>query len=343
MSGGVEAGDPPSDREVAAALERELRLSVSPRVTIAALRRRPSAYRTSFPIEELDVTLDDGRLLELLLKEGGRGSLREDAHRAKPMHLYDPLREIEVYRSVLASRDLGTATYYGAVVEAERDRYWLFIERVRGAELFQVGERGLWADAARWLARAHLRFASVSDLGAARARLVEHDAAYYSGWLARAREFATANPARRRRVDALAGTHELAVDGLLGLEPTMIHGEFYASNVLVATEGDATRVCPVDWEVAGFGPGIIDLAALTAGWEDDAAREMESAYLEELGPPYEWESGADGFRRAVDCARLHLAVRWLGWAPPEWVPPAAHRRDWLEEAEMAAARLEAGR
>ena len=289
------------------------------------------------------MTLDDGRLLELILKEGGRGSLREDAHRAKPMQLYDPLREIEVYRSVLASQSLGTATYYGAAVEAGRDRYWLFIERVRGAELFQVGERGLWVDAARWLARAHSRFASGADLGAARARLVAHDAAYYSGWLVRAREFATADPARRRRVDALAATYEPAVEGLLSLEPSMIHGEFYASNVLVATEGDGTRVCPVDWEVAGFGPGIIDLAALTAGWEGEAAREMESGYLEELGPAGERHSAGTEFHRAVDWARLHLAVRWLGWAPREWVPPAEHRHDWLEEAERAAARIEAGR
>jgi hypothetical protein len=339
----VEGGAPPSDREVAAALERELRQSVSPRATITALRRRPSAYRTSFPIEELDVTLDDGRHLELILKEGGRGSLREDARRAKPMHLYDPQREIEVYRSALASQGLGTATYYGAAVEAERDRYWLFIERVRGAELFQVGERGLWVDAARWLARAHSRFASDAGLGAARAHLVGHDAAYYAGWLVRAREFATADPERRRRIDGLAAAHELAVDGLLNLEPTMIHGEFYASNVIVAAGGDATRVCPVDWEVAGLGPGVIDLAALTAGWEDEAAREMESAYLKELEPPYEWEAGANGFRRAVDWARLHLAVRWLGWAPREWDPPAEHRRDWLEEAEGAAGRLGAVR
>jgi len=142
------------DSEIAEALERELRLSVSPHATIAAVRRRPSAYRTSFPIEELDVTLEDGRSLELVLKEGGRGALREDARMAKPEWLYDPLREIEVYRSVLAAVSAGTAKYYGSVVDAERDRYWLFIERMPGVELFQVGPIDTWAEAARWLARA---------------------------------------------------------------------------------------------------------------------------------------------------------------------------------------------
>ena len=34
---------------------------------------------------------------------------------------------------------------------------------------------------------------------------------------------------------------------------TFIHGEFYASNVLVNITGGKLRVCPVDWELAGWG------------------------------------------------------------------------------------------
>jgi thiamine kinase-like enzyme len=98
-------------------------------------------------------------------------------------------------------------------------------------------------------------------------------------------------------------------------------------------------VCPIDWEAAGFGPGLIDLAALTTGWKAAARNAMERAYRAELQPPYEWTGSEAGFAEAVDRARLHLAVRWLGWAPSSWIPPAEHQHDWLGEALALADRI----
>ncbi len=37
------------------------------------------------------------------------------------------------------------------------------------------------------------------------------------------------------------------------------------------------------------------------------------------------------FLAALDLCRLHLCVRWLGWAP-RWAPPAQHSQDWLAES-----------
>jgi hypothetical protein len=44
--------------------------------------------------------------------------------------------------------------------------------------------------------------------------------------------------------------------------------------------------------------------------------------------------------RELDLARLQVAIQWLGWAPPEWEPPAGRRRDWAAEAVEIAERLE---
>ncbi len=63
-------------------------------------------------------------------------------------------------------------------------------------------------------------------------------------------------------VAALASAHERALARLAGLPAVFVHGEFYASNILVSPG----RVCPVDWEMAGIGPGVLDLAALATAW-----------------------------------------------------------------------------
>jgi thiamine kinase-like enzyme len=108
----------------------------------------------------------------------------------------------------------------------------------------------------------------------------------------------------------------------VALPRMVIHGELYPSNVLVAGE----RICPVDWEMAGSGPGIVDLAALASGFRS----EETEAILAACG---------DADRVAFDCARLPLAVRWPGWSRA-WSPPLQHEHDWRAEVLDAAERLE---
>ena len=306
---------------------------------IASLEQRPCAYRTSYELDELDVVLADGTALSLILKSLDRGSLDPAARRAKPEFLHDPLREIEVYRSLLHPARLGTPRFHGAVVEPERDRYWLAIENVRGEVLWQVGELEVWREAARWLAVLHERFRE-RDLGAAGPHLLRYDAGFYRSWMERAIGFADAD--RRARLAWLADRYEAVVAGLAAQPSTFLHGEFYASNVLIqrdtAAEAAPLRVCPIDWENAAVGPGVIDLAALTTGgWSRSERDEIARGYLDEtaaLGTPA--DEGA--LLEALELARLHLAVQWLGWEPT-WLPPEEHRHDWLGEALEIAGSL----
>jgi aminoglycoside phosphotransferase (APT) family kinase protein len=302
---------------------------------IEALERRPCAYRTSYELDELDVTLADGNELRLMLKSLGRGALDPVALRAKHEFLHDPLREIEAYRSVLAPAGLSSPRYYGAVVEPGQDRYWLVIENVEGEVLWQVGELEVWSEAAKWLADLHARF-DERDLGPAGDHLIRYDECFYASWMQRALEFADRE--RRARLEPLADRYDEVVARLAELPRTFVHGEFYASNVLIERGDGALRVCPIDWENAASGPGVIDLAALTTGgWSAGERDQIARGYLERasaLGDPQDERE----LHEALELARLHLAVQWLGW-DPTWTPPKEHRHDWLGEALTIAANL----
>jgi hypothetical protein len=319
--------------ELSAGLDRALRDRLGSQRRVIGLERRPSPFRTSFPLEELDVELEDGARLRLVLKDLSRAMLSDRARKAKPDFLSDPLREIETYRDLLEPAGLGTAAYFGSDVDPSRERYWLFIENVSGPALWQVGELPVWEEAARWLAAMHDHFA---DRGRLPGRLVSYDAAFYRLWPERAREFAKRDGrGRSRQVDWLASRHDQVVEHLTALRSSFIHGEFYASNVLVSGGTGSTRICPVDWEMAGVGPGMLDLAALTTGWSDAERRSLALAYRETSESP---PAPADDLLRTLDYCHLHLAVRWLGWSP-DWRPPRAHRRDWLGEAVRTAEKL----
>jgi hypothetical protein len=328
-----------STAELRSTLERVLSEALDTPVRVSELQRRPSPYRTSFALDEVDATLDGDERLELMLKDLGWKGLTKAGRSAKPAFLYDPLREITVYRRLLGPADLGAPRYYGSLVDPERDRYWLFMERVVGRELYQVGELERWEQAARWLAVMHSRFAADVEQLTEEACLVRHDRGYYRTWIDRALEFAGGSGAdarERRGLDWLAARYDGVVERLMTLPVTVIHGEFYASNVLLA---DGGRVAPVDWEVAAEGPGLVDVAALTTGWDAPQRGALERAYEDGLRASGAPQALPADPAEALDLCRLHLAVRWLGWAPSDWSPPKEHRRDWLGEALGLAERL----
>src|SRR4051794_18420189 len=110
-------------------LQLALSLEFGPRGQIVSITRRPSEYRTSFVLDELDVVLAEGNVLRLLAKNVARTALTDLARLAKPVFLHDPLREIHVYEQILKPEVLGPPRYFGAIVDEAADCFWLFIER----------------------------------------------------------------------------------------------------------------------------------------------------------------------------------------------------------------------
>jgi aminoglycoside phosphotransferase (APT) family kinase protein len=290
------------------------------------LRRRPTPYRSSFPIEELEVERDGGEGIALAFKRLDWNELDDLARVAKPRFLHDPEREALVYERLLPVGPVGPPRFHTSLLEPRR--HWLFVEWVAGRELYQVGERELWEDSARWLAGFHRQFATDTARFADRCRLLRRDGAFYRSWIRRAREFSREPDGPSRQVvDWLSERHEPVVEALLALPQTIVHGEFYASNVLVDDRALPVRVAPVDWELTGTGPGLLDLAALISGWPAADRAALAAAYS---------GVGADASLESLEFARLQVAIQWLGWAPPDWRPPASQRHDWAAEAVAIA-------
>lgn len=330
--------------ELRAALEGLFsRVPSSPR--IVDLDTRPFPYASSFAIEEVNVRFDDGSVLELVCKDTGEAAMLPEARRIKPRFLHNPLREIATYERMLSPFAAGAPRFYGSAIDERRGRYWLFLERVRGVPLTEVGGFNVWRHVSGWLAAMHRRLAR--DPGFACAAvvvpLVSYDRELARVWMERAQWYLDADQthsrADRLRFASLLWQYERVLDEIAALPAGFVHGEFFASNVMVETAAGQVRVCPVDWEVAGIGPMLMDLAALTAGRWTEAERA-------ELAVSYRAAANGDGgtslshadFMRALDCCRLQLAVQRLGWAR-RWTPPATHTQDWLGEALAAAGRL----
>jgi aminoglycoside phosphotransferase (APT) family kinase protein len=316
---------PSSSADIRTALKELIRQRTG--IGVHSLEGRPHAYRTSFPLEDLEVLLEDGRRLDLVFKNLGFDTLEEDARVAKASMLHDPLREIDTYR-LLERADLGTPRLYGFLADPETDRYWLLLERIPGVPLWQVGERDVWEAAAEWLARMHEQFRGVHSLTAD--SLLIRDGRHMTEGMQRALGQATGRTrAMLVRIDA---QYDEVIERLKHLPQTLIHGEFFPSNILVDLSLTPARIAPVDWEMAGTGTGLLDLASLVAGrWPEDDQIAIATAYEHArsgLDPDDEF------FADLARC-RLHNAVQLLG-VSGKWSPPLDHAHDWATEAASAA-------
>jgi Ser/Thr protein kinase RdoA (MazF antagonist) len=302
---------------------------------VLRVERELSRYSTSATIEDVSVHLTDGSVTMLILKDLSPDALLPEAAAGKPELVARRTRELTAYRSVLRSTE--AATCHAAVEEG--DRRWLLLEKVPGVELYQVGEVEVWAAAAAAVARMHHDLTSrLDEAPELRAVLLRQDPRHLAQWMDRALAFEAARGgARLRALERLAHVHPEVVARLSELPDVVLHGDLYASNVLVVRDGPL-RVCPIDWELASLGPGVLDLAALTSGgWSAGDRETMASAYWAAMGDA-RWRPSRQEFATALDLARLQLCVQWLGWAP-DWTPPEEHAHDWLREASALTERL----
>jgi hypothetical protein len=335
-----------SPGELQDALEKVLSDFFSDPITITQWHRRVSDYSSSYLIEEIDLHIAGRGELKLMFKDLSRNALLTEAIRNKPAFCDDSLREIETYRKVLRHLQLGTATFYGAVVDEKIERYWLFLERLEPVHLWQMGDFTVWERVAAWLARAHLILAEPARRGGKRStHLLRHNRKFYHHWMNRAREFVghrDKSPDRSagKAIDRIGQNYDCVVERLLNLPPTIIHGEFFPSNVLLEQfETETPRVCAVDWEMAAYGPGLIDLAALISGnWTPEQRDAMIQNYYSALSDELRDKWDFDTFKTDLDCCRLHQAIQFLGWSR-DWSAPPEHAQDWLDEAVTVAGQL----
>jgi hypothetical protein len=297
--------------------------------------RRPFAYRTSFPLEEVEIEHADRSRQALILKRIGWSLLGDEARLAKADWLFDPEREPCVYERILPRGEPGPPRLHGWA-KAGDGASMLFIERVDGPVLWQSGDVVAWESVARWLARNQMRLGTPTE---GRVPLVEYDEEHLLGWLERARAAVSRRQPVRERLSMLErlwAVYEEVMHLLLALPRAFVHNELFPSNVLLGG-GSEGRIAPIDWELAGVGPALIDLAALSVGqWGQGPAPRLEEAYRATLPAGHRLALDDPRFAEGMAACRLHLAVRALVPELSGWTPPAQHGHDWLAEGLLAA-------
>lgn len=307
---------------------------------VICIERRLFSTYSSFSIEQLLVQFQAADDVRLVFKDLSPAALSVEAQQVRPTGSHHPHCEVWIYREVLAKARLGTAYCYASCADHRSERYWLLLEEVAGDDLGKVGDFSIWQAAAGWLALAHTRLPNVVGNRSSN-NLPDYDAACFNRWIDRAQQiYGDSHNWPGDRLSAiewnfLIDQSRRAATLVDRLGRTIIHGEFYASNILAGRSGDQLRICPIDWETAGHGTGLLDLAAIVAGgWSEAEKKRLAETYWESLDKTgVESPSTFDG--RALSACRLLMAMKWIGWKR-QWEAPAEHRCDWLSEAVAMA-------
>jgi aminoglycoside phosphotransferase (APT) family kinase protein len=210
------------------------------------------------------------RLFEEITVSGGKGITRLFVKYCQPRAESEQTawqssaeREARVYQDVLPGRELGTARCFGVLKSPDAGRTVLFLEFVEGRRLKRIADERIWMLTARWLGRMHASFLSEREALDYLARLRRHDAPFYRDWARRAMESA-AKVSRQagEQFTGILSSYGRVAEPLGNAEHTLIHGEFYCTNILVQPGGEGVRICPFDWETAASGCGALDLTYL---------------------------------------------------------------------------------
>lgn len=291
------------DQASRAALEHGLSQYFGRERTIVDVVLRPMSAWSTHPIDRLSIELDGWDHISIIYK------------RYRQMPDRDPRAEILLYERLLTDQRFGAPALYASVIDAERGRYWLFLEDVGNWRLEYFTVDG-WLDAFRWLAGMHSAYAGQEADLIALGCLREHGPEFYRSLMKTARR----SLERYGEAEALSRFDLLmdqwfnhSMDYLVRRPRTIVHGDLSCKNLMVDGDGNFR---PVDWEWAGVGVAAWDVSKLLAGWGADKPRLLD-AYMTEL------EHGSDApvdrmamRRDIVHCETLH-ALWYLGW----WIEP----------------------
>lgn len=229
-------------------------------VDLTLISRAQGEYESTHPIEDVSVSTEDD-LLELVCKYSPPSVDPVTGHSRGAAY------EAEIYRRAFPDRDLTTPICYG-VFDAGESVDCVVLEHVPGYRIHHsTFPRGL-VDVCADLGGFHSR--GVGSLPPV------HNV-FNRSHFARLMSEMERLPGVSSR---LAGMGSTVVDVLANAPRTLIHGELYPANVLINEEGPVV----IDWETAGVGPGVLDLAVLTQGsWDPDLVDECEEVYWKERG------------------------------------------------------------
>ncbi len=265
---------------------------------MTVISRKPNPFGSTFPTEIVKCRLDDrngGKTISFFIKYGTKKFDGVYGHRGNVSY------EARVYQDVLQGLGFSTARFYGVHKDEKNGAAWLILEYMgKGRPASWSTDTEPIIRSAGWIGKFHATNEKRIRGGQAKF-LRRYDADYYRGWARRARRlFRHGFP----WLAPLCNEFERKIPKLLEAPQTIIHGEYFGSNILY--QRGVSR--PTDWQSAAIAPGEVDLASLTHSWISSVVRKCEREYARSR-----WPSGIpEHFQETLDLARAYMSLRWLG-------------------------------
>jgi hypothetical protein len=196
---------------------------------------------------------------------------------ARPGLIHPGVREAGVYRSLALQLPMPTP----ALIAADGAGSWLVLEAVEAAEPPGAWDSETLTDAVNLLARLHERFWGLADDLVAYNWLLNpltrdfeihvYAAAQALGEIVRDEwpPQIALSPQILGTLGQMISQADRVVQPLRGAPFTLLHGDFWAGNIVRDEDGD---MVVLDWQLAGLGPGVLDLVATIKTTEWSAAR-----------------------------------------------------------------------
>ena len=200
--------------------------------------------------------------------------VKEPASTTRPGLANAGLREAGVYRSLSIQLPMSTP----ALIAADAAGAWLVIEAVEPKTAPGPWTADEYLQALTLLARLHERFWGLADDLAAYPWLARpltldceihvYAAAQALGEIVRQEwpPLIAHSPQTLGTLGQIISQAEHVVQPLRAAPFTLLHGDFWAGNIVRDADGD---MVVLDWQLAGLGPGVLDLLVMmtTSQWE----------------------------------------------------------------------------
>jgi thiamine kinase-like enzyme len=298
-----------------------------PGLGLQSVSRQPSPFATLSPAEVLSLALTDGRHVRLFVKHlGSEQPGQPDKQRRD--------REIRVYEDLLRhAADLPVPRYYGFFGNKVTQRQEIYLEHIDDWTL-RYQNLQHWFTAAARLADLHAHFANRLNELRASDFLLKLDAAYFAGWAERA-EAAVAQqaPLLCDRMVTLGSKYDVVCDFLATQPLTLVHNDLACKNVIADRSHSPSRICFVDWELAGIGCGLLDLVHLKYGLDPANDAAMVATYCDRLRSTDLLPNDSLTMSRLLAACELHKTLYRLAHSPGWNLSPDGIAK-WVMEAEI---------
>jgi aminoglycoside phosphotransferase (APT) family kinase protein len=175
--------------------------------------------------------------------------------------------EHDIHARLLPRLPFAAARFLGFHAEADFD--WIFIEDV-GDRWIQPRRRAETRIVGEWMGRFHVAATALAAQHQLPAVGAERYLAHLRVGRERLREY-RGNPALTAQdvqlfdelatiLEGVEAQWEAIESAASGIPPTLVHGDWQTKNLRLRDGGHGPELIPIDWEMAGWGSPVVDLA-----------------------------------------------------------------------------------